>query len=111
MNWRYQFFYYFNTKEIEMVRSFPPKKNLRNRQLTSLSLSLSLSVCVSSFSLTTRQYDIKNKRTFLKRCPYDSIQPDMLYLGAKIVVYSRQLTIVDFADTYTRNRLQKKTER
>jgi len=35
----------------------------------------------------------------------------MLYIGAKIVVYSRQLTIVDFADTYTRNRLQKKTER
>ena len=35
----------------------------------------------------------------------------MLYIGAKIVVYSRQLTIVDFADTFTRNRLQKKTER
>ena len=47
----------------------------------------------------------------MKRCPYDSIDRGMLYIGAKIVVYSRQLTIVDFADTYTRNKLQKKTER
>lgn len=63
------------------------------------------------FFYSFSQYDIKNKRTFLKRCPYDSIERDMLYIGAKIVVYSRQLTIVDFADTFTRNRLQKKTER
>ena len=42
---------------------------------------------------------------------YDSIEPEMLYIGATVMVYSRQLTIVDFADAYTRNRLSKKTER
>ena len=66
--------------------------------------------CLSLRS-STLQYDIKNKRTFLKRCPYDSIKPEMLYIGARITVYSRQLTISEYADTYTRSRLERKSTR
>ena len=47
------------------------------------------------------QYDLKNRRTFLKRCDYPSITPKELYKGAVITVYSRQLTIADYGDGAT----------
>ena len=57
------------------------------------------------------QYDIKNRKTFLKRCRYDSITADMLYIGAVVTVYSRQLKLVDYADEFTRKCLSNRQER
>ena len=57
------------------------------------------------------QYDIKNRKTFLKRCRYDGLQPDMLYIGAVITIYSRQLKVVDYADEFTRKALSNRQER
>lgn len=57
------------------------------------------------------QYDIKNRKTFLKRCRYDSITADMLYIGAVVTVYSRQLKLVDYADEFTRKSLSNRQER
>eukprot|EP00472_Partenskyella_glossopodia_P002932 CAMPEP_0197524290 /NCGR_PEP_ID=MMETSP1318-20131121/9001_1 /TAXON_ID=552666 /ORGANISM="Partenskyella glossopodia, Strain RCC365" /LENGTH=343 /DNA_ID=CAMNT_0043077215 /DNA_START=188 /DNA_END=1219 /DNA_ORIENTATION=+ len=51
-------------------------------------------------------YDPKNRRTFLKKCKYDSIELKDLYLGAKISVYSRLLTVVSYGDDFTRRSLQ-----
>jgi nucleoside-diphosphate kinase len=48
------------------------------------------------------QYDLKNRRTFLKRCDYPAVTAKDLYKGGIITIYSRQLTIVDYGDEYTR---------
>jgi len=50
---------------------------------------------------TVEMYDLKNRRTFLKRSDYPSVTAKDLYKGSVITVYSRQLTIVDYGDKYT----------
>jgi len=50
---------------------------------------------------TVEMYDLKNRRTFLKRSDYPSITAKDLYKGSIITIYSRQLTIVDYGDQYT----------
>merc|ERR1719502_2511345 len=42
-------------------------------------------------------FDLKNRRTFLKKCEYPSIQLGDLYIGATVSIYSRQLKIIDAA--------------
>jgi len=51
---------------------------------------------------TVEMYDLKNRRTFLKRCDYPSITAKDLYKGNTITVYSRQLEIADYGDEFTR---------
>jgi nucleoside-diphosphate kinase len=53
------------------------------------------------------KFDIKNKRIFLKRCEYPSIQIKDIFLGAVLNIYSRQLKVVDFADQFTRGKFEK----
>jgi len=55
---------------------------------------------------TVEMYDLKNRRTFLKRCDYPSIGIKDLYKGGVITVYSRQLTIVDYGDGFTAKALE-----
>lgn len=50
-------------------------------------------------------FDLKNRRTFLKKCEYPSIQLGDLYIGATVSIYSRQLKVVDYADDYTQSKL------
>ncbi len=57
------------------------------------------------------QYDIKNRKTFLKRVKQESITLEMLYIGAVVTVYARQLKVVDYADEYTRKHLGSRQER
>mmetsp|Transcript_39472 Transcript_39472/g.85923 ORF Transcript_39472/g.85923 Transcript_39472/m.85923 type:complete len:380 (-) Transcript_39472:1625-2764(-) len=56
-------------------------------------------------------YDIKNRRSFLKRTHYPSVTLKDLYVGSTVTVYSRQLKIVDYADPYTRSKLESTRER
>jgi len=56
-------------------------------------------------------WDIKNKKTFLKKTPYPQIQPKDLYLGSVINVFSRQLKIVDYADVFTRKNFEVQREK
>lgn len=51
-------------------------------------------------------YDPKNRRTFLKKCNYETITLKNLHIGAKISVYSRQLTIASYGDEFTRQALE-----
>lgn len=51
-------------------------------------------------------FDVKAKRTFLKKCQYPSVTLADLYIGSQITVYARQLKIVAYADDYTRKHLQ-----
>ena len=52
------------------------------------------------------QFDLKNKRIFLKRCEYAGIQLKDIFAGAILNVYSRQLKVVDYADEYTRSKFE-----
>ena len=50
-------------------------------------------------------YDIIKNRLFLKRVINKDINfPNDLYIGKNIVIYSRQLKIIDYADTFTKNK-------
>jgi hypothetical protein len=49
------------------------------------------------------QFDLKNKRIFLKRCEYN-LQLKDIFLGAVLNVYSRQLKVIDYADEFTRTK-------
>jgi nucleoside-diphosphate kinase len=50
--------------------------------------------------------DVKTKRLFLKRspCPAHMSLKDF-YIGAKVVLYGRDLTLIDYGDDATRLRL------
>jgi nucleoside-diphosphate kinase len=60
---------------------------------------------------TVEMYDIKNRRTFLKRTDYPSITLEHLYIGSIVTVFSRNLTVADYADEFTRQRLSKASEK
>ena len=57
---------------------------------------------------TIEMYDLKNRRTFLKRCDYPSVTEKDLYKGGIITVYSRQLTIAEYGDEFTRKTFEGK---
>ena len=57
------------------------------------------------------QYDLKNGRSFLRRSKVDNVRMCDLLLGSSINVLGRQLTLVDYANEFTRNRLGYKTEK
>jgi len=50
---------------------------------------------------TLEMYDLKNRRTFLKRCDYPGVGMKDLFKGGIITVYSRQLKITQYADSFT----------
>ncbi|XP_027753559.1 nucleoside diphosphate kinase 7 isoform X1 [Empidonax traillii] len=56
-------------------------------------------------------YDMKNRRTFLKRTQYESLHLEDLYVGSKITVFSRHLSIVDYGNPYTSRKLGSRKER
>ncbi|NWR85990.1 NDK7 kinase, partial [Furnarius figulus] len=56
-------------------------------------------------------YDVKNHRTFLKRTQYESLHLEDLYVGSKITVFSRHLSIVDYGNLYTSRKLGSRKER
>merc|ERR1711998_143509 len=56
-------------------------------------------------------FDIKNRRTFLKKCEYPSIGLKDLFIGATVSIYSRQLKVVAYSDEFTANKLQPKQEK
>ncbi|XP_062853323.1 nucleoside diphosphate kinase 7 isoform X2 [Trichomycterus rosablanca] len=56
-------------------------------------------------------FDVKNQRTFLRRTRYEDLHPEDLFVGNRVVVFSRQLNLVDYGDQYTANKLGSKKER
>lgn len=55
--------------------------------------------------------DIKNKRTFLKRCRYPKIDLDHLYVGGHVDIYSRQMRIVSYGDAFTAEKFKGLSQR
>ena len=43
-------------------------------------------------------FDLKNRKIFLKKTEYSSIQVKDIFVGAILNVYSRQLKVLEYAD-------------
>ncbi|XP_041482777.1 nucleoside diphosphate kinase 7-like isoform X1 [Lytechinus variegatus] len=54
---------------------------------------------------TIEMYDLKNRRQFLKRSQCNSVHLKDLYVGSIVNVHSRQLTLVEYADDFTKRAL------
>lgn len=52
-------------------------------------------------------YDLKNKKIFLKRIQYPSIQLKDLFKGSEVAVYGRKLKITDYCDPITTSIFEK----
>ena len=50
---------------------------------------------------SVEMYDIKNRRAFLKKTRIPSVAASDLFVGAVVVVYSRQLKVVEYGDAHT----------
>lgn len=57
------------------------------------------------------QFDVKNKRYFLKRIKADGLAAEQLYPGAVVTILARQLQIKEFGDDATRRACEARTER
>ncbi|KAK7879872.1 hypothetical protein WMY93_033460, partial [Mugilogobius chulae] len=60
---------------------------------------------------SVEMYDVKNERVFLRRTKYEDLHTEDLFVGNKVNIFSRQLSLIDYADQFTANRLGSKKER
>ncbi|ETI43811.1 hypothetical protein L914_10926 [Phytophthora nicotianae] len=60
---------------------------------------------------TVELVERKTRKVFLKRIPIPTVTFDDLYVGSSITVYSRQLTIIEPANEFTRKMLQQREDK
>lgn len=46
-------------------------------------------------------FDIKNRRTFLKKTKLEGLKREFFFVGGKVTLFGRQLDITDYGDAYT----------
>ncbi|CAK6956230.1 nucleoside diphosphate kinase 7 [Scomber scombrus] len=56
-------------------------------------------------------FDVKNQRIFLRRTKYDNLHQEDLFVGNRVNVFSRQLSLIEYGDQFTANKLGSKKER
>lgn len=56
-------------------------------------------------------FDVKNRRTFLRKCKVEGLRPELLHLGAKVTIYGRQLLLTAYGDACTRAALEDQQQR
>jgi nucleoside-diphosphate kinase len=50
-------------------------------------------------------FDVKNRRTFLKRTKLEGLKTELFFVGSKVTIFGRQLDIVDYGDAFTQRTL------
>ncbi|KAM4629653.1 nucleoside diphosphate kinase homolog 7 [Polymixia lowei] len=60
---------------------------------------------------SVEMFDVKNQRIFLRRTRYDDLHQEDLFVGNRVNVFSRQLSLIEYGDQYTANKLGSKKER
>ncbi|XP_076661642.1 nucleoside diphosphate kinase homolog 7 isoform X1 [Halictus rubicundus] len=60
---------------------------------------------------TVELFDIKARKTFLRRTKCEGIKADDFYVGAIVTIFSRNIKITDYADCTTRKKLQTKMQK
>ncbi|XP_035249723.1 nucleoside diphosphate kinase 7 isoform X2 [Anguilla anguilla] len=56
-------------------------------------------------------FDMKNQRIFLRRTRYEELKKEDLFVGNRVNVFSRQLSLIGYGDQYTASKLGCKKER
>jgi nucleoside-diphosphate kinase len=56
-------------------------------------------------------FDIKNQKLFLKRTVEKTFDLNLMFIGARVNIFSRLLTVVDYGDVFTRKRLEGQKEK
>lgn len=51
------------------------------------------------------KFDRKTNKTFLKRVRAPGITQNNLYIGAKVSVFGRQITVIGYNDNYTQTKI------
>jgi len=57
------------------------------------------------------QFDIKNRRHFLKRVKCDSVELSQLYVGSTVTVFARHLHLIAYGDEATRRAVEARAQR
>lgn len=57
------------------------------------------------------QFDLRTRKTFLRRCKVPNVSEQDLYIGAKLLIYGRQIEVVDYGDTITQRKLGAKRQK
>ncbi|KAH0949491.1 hypothetical protein HN011_005755 [Eciton burchellii] len=60
---------------------------------------------------TLELFDLKTKKTFLKRTLCKGVQAKDIYVGAVVTIFSRSIKITDYADLYTKTNLERQLQR
>ncbi|CAK6956229.1 nucleoside diphosphate kinase 7 [Scomber scombrus] len=60
---------------------------------------------------SVEMFDVKNQRIFLRRTKYDNLHQEDLFVGNRVNVFSRQLSLIEYGDQFTANKLGSKKER
>lgn len=63
------------------------------------------------FDNTVELFDLKTKKTFLKRSKCEGIQARDFYIGGIVTIFSRNIKITNYADCATQTKLQKKMQK
>lgn len=104
VRWTYQLFAYLvpgAPLEVEMVRGGFLFRRLRHRQHNAHTQCIACPL----------QFDIKNKRHFLKRVKCSTVELAQLYVGSTITVFSRQLLIIAYGDEASRRAVEARSQR
>jgi nucleoside-diphosphate kinase len=51
-------------------------------------------------------FDVKNRRTFLRKSKLEGMKPELFFVGGKVTIFGRQLDITDYGDVHTKKTLQ-----
>jgi nucleoside-diphosphate kinase len=80
-----------------IVEYFDPAPRLKRQYLLKLFLD----------GMQVEMVDLKNKKMFLKKSPCPShMTPQDFFIGGKVLLYARDLEIIDYGDLKTREKLQ-----
>ncbi|KAG9349614.1 hypothetical protein JZ751_028062 [Albula glossodonta] len=60
---------------------------------------------------SVEMFDVKNQRTFLRRTKYEELNQEDLFVGNRVNIFSRQLSLIGYGDQYTASKLGSKKER
>uniref|UniRef100_A0A668A4A1 Nucleoside diphosphate kinase homolog 7 n=1 Tax=Myripristis murdjan TaxID=586833 RepID=A0A668A4A1_9TELE len=60
---------------------------------------------------SVEMFDVKNQRIFLRRTKYNDLRQEDLFVGNRVNVFSRHLSLIEYGDQYTANKLGSKKER
>ncbi|KAI1899645.1 hypothetical protein AGOR_G00063920 [Albula goreensis] len=60
---------------------------------------------------SVEMFDMKNQRTFLRRTKYEELNQEDLFVGNRVNIFSRQLSLIGYGDQYTASKLGSKKER